>query len=155
MHEELLCILLSAGGEFRVTAPYYWLKHLRSDAILFLRNKPSFTSQILPLHTSCVVSVSDRVIARRLDPENTKLEEGGGGGVSFLPFLFFKLFSSRYNFLDELAQKRTQANPILALVQATDVTYNKARDVAHVIPFILNICRGSIVYTYLTITRPK
>ena len=104
---------------------------------------------------ACVVSVSDRVIARRLDPENTKLEEGGGGGVSFLAFLFFKLFSSRYNFLDELAQKRTQANPILALVQATDVTYNKARDVAHVIPFILNIYRGSIVYTYLTITRPK
>ena len=67
---------------------------------------------------ACVASVSDRNIARKLDRENTKVEEGGGGGgVSFLPLpsLLFDFFSSRSNFLDKLAQKRTHANPILAV----------------------------------------
>ena len=65
---------------------------------------------------ACVVSVSDRVIARTLTEKNSKLEEGGGG-VSFLPLpsLLFDFFSSRSNFLDKLAQKRTHANPILAV----------------------------------------
>ena len=68
---------------------------------------------------ACVASVSDRVIGQKLEQENTKLEEGEveGEGFPFLPFLslFFNFFSSRSNFLDELAQKRKLANPIFAV----------------------------------------
>ena len=34
---------------------------------------------------ACVASLSNRVIERKLERENTKLEEAGGGGVSFSP----------------------------------------------------------------------
>lgn len=123
------------------------------------------TNQVLKVKychyiVACVASFSDWVIARKLARENTKLEEGEveGEGFPFLPFLslFFNFFSSRSNFLDELAQKRTLANPIFAVW--TSNGRNKARDVAHVIPFILKlhyICWDRIVYTYLTVTRPK
>ena len=161
MHEELLCILLSTGGEFRVTAPYYWLKHLRSNTILFLRNTPNFKSLILPTHTSLRGKRFRSSYCGKVGPRGHKTgRRRRGRGLFFSPsppsssicLALAPPFStnSRRN-----TRRLTQ---YLQFVQATDVTYNKARDVTHVTPFILKfhyICRGSIVYTYLTITRPK
>ena len=61
-----------------------------------------------------IASVSNRVIARKLELEQKKLKlKGGEGGAkrnkSFflsLPFPFILLFCSRPNFLHELARKR-------------------------------------------------
>ena len=39
MHKELLCVLLSVGGELWVTTPYHSFEHLRGNAILFLEDK--------------------------------------------------------------------------------------------------------------------
>ena len=39
MHKELLCILLSVGGELRVTTPYHCFEHVRGNAFLFLEEK--------------------------------------------------------------------------------------------------------------------
>lgn len=161
MHEELLCILLSAGGEFRVTAPYYWLKHLRSNTILFLRNKPNFKSLILPIHTSLRGKRFRSSYCGKVGPRGHKTgRRRRGEGFPFLSFpsLFFYLFSSRSTFLDELAQKHTQANPILAVCTSNGRYVQQSPWCYTCYPFILKfhyICRGSIVYTYLTITRPK
>ena len=56
---------------------------------------------------ACVASVSNRVIARKLEREQKKRVEGGGGGESFpSPSPVIPFFCSRPNFLDELARKR-------------------------------------------------
>ena len=65
---------------------------------------------------ACVASVSNRVIARKLEREQKKVEGGGGGEkrkrlpVSFvplpLPLPLHSFFCSRPNFLDKLARKR-------------------------------------------------
>ena len=156
MHEELLCILLSAGGEFRVTAPYYWLKHLRSDAILFLRNKPSFKSQILPLHTSLRSKPFRSSYCAKVGPREHKTGRRGRRRG----FLFSPSYPSSSIFLALAPTFSTSSRrnarwltPYLQFEQATDIKYNKARDVAHVILFILKfhyICRGaSFILTWL------
>ena len=156
MHEELLCILLSAGGEFRVTAPYYWLKHLRSDAILFLRNKPSFKSQILPLHTSLRSKPFRSSYCAKVGPREHKTGRRGRRRG----FLFSPSYPSSSIFLALAPTFSTSSRrnarwltPYLQFEQATDIKYNKARDVAHVILFILKFhytCRGaSFILTWL------
>ena len=56
---------------------------------------------------ACVASVSNRVIARKLEREQKKKVEGGGGGESFpSPSPVIPFFCSHPNFLDELARKR-------------------------------------------------
>ena len=64
---------------------------------------------------ACVVSMRAIELLRESWTERT--QNWKGEGFPFLPFpsLFFNLFSSRSTFLDELAQKHTQANPILAV----------------------------------------
>ena len=39
MHKELLCVLLSVGGELWMTTPYHSFEHVRGNAILFLEDK--------------------------------------------------------------------------------------------------------------------
>ena len=39
MHKELLCVLLSIGGELRVTTSYHSFEHVRGNAFLFLEDK--------------------------------------------------------------------------------------------------------------------
>ena len=104
---------------------------------------------------ACVVSVSDRVITRTLTERTQNWKKGEGEGFPFSPSSSSICLALATTFSTNSRRNTRRLTASLQLVQATDVTYNKARDVAHVIPFILNICRGSIVYTYLTITRPK
>ena len=158
MHEELLCILLSAGREFGVTAPYYWLKHLRSDAILFLRNKPSFKSQILPLHSSLRSKLFRLSYCAKVGVRERKTERmGRGRGRGFLlspspPSSSISLALAP-TFSTNSSRNSRRLTPYLQFVQATDVKYKKARDVAHVILFTLKfhyICRGaSFILTWL------
>ena len=128
---------------------------------MFLRNTPNFKSLILPTHTSLRGKRFRSSYCGKVGPRGHKTgRRRRGRGLFFSPsppsssicLALAPPFStnSRRN-----TRRLTQ---YLQFVQATDVTYNKARDVTHVTPFILKfhyICRGSIVYTYLTITRPK
>ena len=79
--------------------------------------KPSklFVSYNPFVRLACVASVSNRVIAGKLEREQTKKKVEGGRGrggekasVTFSPFPLprHSLFCSRSNFLDELARKR-------------------------------------------------
>ena len=72
----------------------------------------------------CVASVSNWVIARKLERERTKMRGGGGGelrrgnSVSFSPLLspFIPLVCYRLNFLDEPTRKRLLFRLSCALV---------------------------------------
>ena len=54
MHKELLCVLLSVGGELWVTTPYHSFEHLRSNAILFLEDKTKAKHEALHKFKSTV-----------------------------------------------------------------------------------------------------
>ena len=47
MHKELLCVLLSVGGELWVTTPYNSFEHVRGNAILFLEDKTKAKDEAL------------------------------------------------------------------------------------------------------------
>ena len=77
-------------------------------------NTPLFSGTRAKIQIARIASVSNRVIARKLELEQKKLKLKGGEGdakrnKSFflsLPFPFISLFCSRPNFLHELARKR-------------------------------------------------
>ena len=46
MRKELFSILLSIGGELRVTTPYHSFEHVRGNAVLFLQKKTKQRQQI-------------------------------------------------------------------------------------------------------------
>ena len=89
---------------------------------------------------ACVVSVSDRVIARTLTErtQNWKKGEGEGDGFPFSPSPPSSSISLALapTFSTNSRRNSRRLTPYLQFVQATDVKYNKARDVAHVISFL-------------------
>ena len=102
---------------------------------------------------ACVVSVSDRVIARTLTERTQNWKKGEGDGFPFSPSSSSICLALATTFSTNSPRNSRRLTPYLQFVQATDVKYNKARDVAHVILFILKfhyICRGaSFILTWL------